>query len=208
MIFLLDHQNVHLSRFQQKIPEWSEITECDNLLHWSDILLWTEQRFPWGSDVNRDFSRASSQVIRSYWAHLWCSPSAGCNQSSGSLYKSAAVLLFRWLCVFRESTPSDGSVFSVWGETLECLRFLSIHFFPPWSVTFASPFMGQMFFLFIYHFDRISGWLWVLFPPPPLRHPGTSLLWPFCDLCSALLVSQPATPCPSTWQDSMKLRLV
>ena len=45
---------------------------------------------PRGPDVNRDVSRSRSLVIRSYWVHLWCSPSAGRNQSAGRLYKRAA----------------------------------------------------------------------------------------------------------------------
>ena len=46
---------------------------------------------PRDPDVNRDFSRSRSQVIRSCRVHLWCSPSAGCNQSSGRLDKEVAV---------------------------------------------------------------------------------------------------------------------
>lgn len=30
-------------------------------------------------------------------------------------------------------------------------------------------------------------------PPLPFRHQGTVTLWPFCELCTALLVSQPVT---------------
>lgn len=62
-------------------------------------------------------------------------------------------------------------------------------------LTPTSPFVfGVQSFFLIYHFDRISVQLWVLFPPPPFKHRGTSLLWAFCDLCRALLASQPATP--------------
>ena len=79
-----------------------------------------------GPDVKKDFSRGSSQVIRSYWAHLRCSPSAGCHQSAEGVY----IRVLQFSC-------SDGCVFS--GRRLhhltlcvfclrwksECLRFLS-----------------------------------------------------------------------------------
>ena len=73
-------------------------------------ILMDRSEIPRGPDVNRDVSRSRSQVIRSYWVHLWCSPSAGCNQSAGRLYKGWLQFpLLNKLCVFRESTPSAGS---------------------------------------------------------------------------------------------------
>ena len=137
-----------------------------------EVLMWTG-----------DFSRSRWQVIRSYWVHLWCSPSAGCNQSAGRWYQGAAALLLRWMCVFRESTPSVGSLCFLFGVKIwvECLRFLSfVQFlyilFPPLisDSYFTFGFWVQCF-LFVYHFDRFSGWWWVLFPLPPFRHQATTM---------------------------------
>ena len=90
-----------------------------------------------GPGVNWGLSRSRSQVIRSYWVHLWCSPSAGCNQSVGSLYNGAPVPLLRWLCVFRGvNTITRLSAFSVWGENLG--RVFEISFFWPGSVRSVS----------------------------------------------------------------------
>ena len=76
---------------------------------------WTDQRFPQGPDEKGGFLRSRWQVIRIYWVHLWCSPSAGCSQSAGRLNQGAAVLLLRLFCVFRESTPSVGSLQFLFG---------------------------------------------------------------------------------------------
>ena len=82
-------------------------------------------QIPSRSWCETDFSGSTSQVIRSCWVHLWCSPSAGCNQSAGRLYERAAAHLLRWSCVVRESTTSVGSlcfqfVVKIW---VECLSF-------------------------------------------------------------------------------------
>ena len=95
--------------------------------------------------TDQSFSRSRSQVIRIYWVHLCCSPSAGCSQSAGRFYQRAAVHLLRWSCVFRESTPSVGSLRFCLGETLswefEISFFgpVSTHLVSPWSLTPTSP---------------------------------------------------------------------
>lgn len=112
-----------------------------------------------------------SQVITSYQVHLWSSPSAAISQLGGF------IRVLQFLC-------SDGRVFSGsrhhhftlccfclgWKSVLSdwdlflLVSFLYILFFPLISdsnITFS--FWVQCFFL-VYRFDRISGWLWVLFP--------------------------------------------
>lgn len=111
---------------------------------------------PRGPDVNCDFLRFMSQVIRRYWMNLWCSPSAGCSQSDGRRYKVIAVHLLRWSCVFKESTPSVGSLISDSRFTFGCV----VHF--QWVA------VG-----FISHCHLLD-----------TKEPV--LLWPFYDLCSAL----------------------
>ena len=159
-------------------------------------------KFPQGPHVNRDLSRSRSQVIRSYWVHLWCSPSAGCTQWRWQTIKgvcsSPAQLV---VCVQRVGTISGLSAFSLFGWKSELSVFESF-FFRPVSIHFVCPPIRYSWYTFgfwvqcyllVYHFDRISKWRRVLFPPQPFRNQGTSLLWTLCDLCSALLASQPAT---------------
>ena len=45
-----------------------------------------DQRFPKVLMWTRDFSGSRSQVVRIHWVQLWCSPSAGCNQSAEGDY--------------------------------------------------------------------------------------------------------------------------
>ena len=122
-------------------------------------------QIPQGPDLKRDYSRSGLQVIRCYWVHLWWSPSAGCNQSSGSLYSGVVVPLFRWLCV---SGSQHISWLSVWGENMgwECLSFLSFgHFYTFCLALHQWLPLHLCFFLlfnvfFFNHFYRVSGGCW------------------------------------------------
>ena len=92
------------------LQSWQNVMRCQRF---TKVLMWT----------------GISQVIRIYWVHLCWSPSAGCSQSAGRFYQRAAVHLLRWSCVFRESTPSVGS-----------LRFVCVcdSFFVFWLVSTHS----------------------------------------------------------------------
>ena len=113
------------------------------LTHSAQHIVMDRSEIPQDPDVNRDFSWSSSQVIRSYWVHLWCSPSAGCVFSGNQHHQLG------------------------WVFKLSAFGPVAIHSLSPlWSATPTSPLVfGSDVFLFVYHFDRISGWLWVLFPP-------------------------------------------
>ena len=126
-------------------------------------------------DVNRDFSRSRSQVIRSYWVHLWCSPSAGCHQSAGRWYKGAAALLLRWLFVSGSRHHQlavcgfclgGKSGLSVWAFFFFFFGYFLYILIPPWSVTPAPPLIFGSSGFFVCSssiIDRISGWLWVFY---------------------------------------------
>ena len=139
----------------------------------------------------RDSERSwCEQGFLHYWVHLWC-----------SFTQLAAISQLGDDIKGLQFTCSDGCVFSGSRHNQLVLRFLftnlggmfEISFFWPVSLHFVPPdqclwlhlwFLGLVFFLLVYHFDRISGELWVLFPPPPFRHWGNSFLWPLCNLCS------------------------
>ena len=117
-------------------------------------------------DVNRDFSRSRSQVIRSYWVHLWCSPSAGCHQSAGRWYKGAAALLLRWLFVSGSRHHQlalcgfclgGKSGLSVWAFFFFSLAIFYTFWFPPdqWPLLHLW-FLGPMVFLFVLHLSLIE----------------------------------------------------
>ena len=127
----------------------------------------------WCPAVNRDFPRSASQVIRSYWKHLWCSRSAEWNQSAGSLYNGGELqfLLLSGLCAFREWIPPVGFLwFLLKSENLSwgCLSFVFVFLFF-WSVSIHFDqwlalhfwFLGPVL-LFISYFTK-----------------GTRLFWPF-----------------------------
>ena len=155
--------------------------------------LWTDQ----GPDVNLDF-RPRWQVIRSYWVHLWCSPSAGCNQSAGRLYEEVTVSLLSLFCVFRESTPPVGFLCSVWlklwVESLRSIYFFQfLHiFFPPINDSHFTFGFWVPCLLFVYLFDRISGWLCFI-PTATFRMARDQLVLTLLWFYSVLLVPQPAT---------------
>lgn len=99
----------------------------------------------------------------------------------------------RMVVCFRESTPSVGSLWFLFGWKNLCWVFLcELSFFlsfghflyiliPPWSVNPAPPliFGSNVFFFCLSVIDGISGWLWVFLPTPAFKHQGTSLLEPF-----------------------------
>lgn len=74
------------------------------------VLLWTE--------ISKDLShRSRSQVIWSYWLHLWPP-----QPTAGWLYERVAVPLLSWLWVSRESTLKVGPL----GFLFECNSELSL----------------------------------------------------------------------------------
>ena len=136
-------------------------------LIFSSFALRTDQRFP----KRLFWTEIQVTGIRRYWVQLWRSPSAGCNQSAGRLYKGGCSLcpvgfVFSGSqhhqlapCVFCLGRNSGLSVFE-------------ISFFWPVSTC--------------------------LFPPPHpslpvhfwfLETKGSVCFDPFCNLCFALLVS-------------------
>ena len=98
------------------------------------VMDWWE--IPQGPDLNRDFSRSRSQVIRSYCMHRWCFLSCLQSVSWEAMYITGWQFpLLRWSCV--SGSQHNQSTFCVWVKIrVECLRFLSFgHFlyilFPP-----------------------------------------------------------------------------
>ena len=116
------------------------------------------------------------------WLQFSCS--VGCVFSGSRHHQSA-------LCVFCLVWN-----LGVWVFEISFFWLVSIYFVSsPRSLTPASPF-GSSVFLFICHFDRISGWLWVLFPTAAFFfwHQGAITLRPFCDLCTATVSFPTCTP--------------
>ena len=103
---------------------WSAAMDRDQ--RFPKVLKWTES------------SRASLQVIRSYWAHLWCSPSADCTQTAGGLYEGVAVPLLSG-CV--SSGSQHNQLVLCFSENLsECVWvFFRTVCFSTCSVTSTSP---------------------------------------------------------------------
>ena len=136
----------------------------------------TDQRFPKGPDVDRDFSGSRSQVVQSCWVHLWCSPSGVCSQSAGRLHKEGAADG----CVFSGSRHHQSAlcVFCRGRVRLRFFFFLLASFctfcFSGSRFTFIW-FLGRTFFLFVN--QRVAA----CFIPTAtfFRHRRTSLLW-FC----------------------------
>ena len=150
---------------------------------------------------HRAFSRSRSQVVGSHWVQLWCS---GFNQSDGSLYEGVAVRLLCWLRVFRESTPSLGSLHFLFegrsglsvGDFISSGQFSYILFPPLFSDSqFTFGFSVHSFCLSIFLIESVGGC--VLFPPPPFRHRGTCLLWTFCDFTQCFVGFPACDPCLS-----------
>ena len=142
----------------------------------------------WCPAVNRDFPRSASQVIRSYWKHLWCSRSAECNQSAGSLYNGGELqfLPLSGLCDFREWIPSVGFLwFLLKSENLSwgCLSFGGF---------FCS--FGQFPYILMSDWHFTFGFWVQSFCSSVTLPRGPVCFDPFCDLCIALLVSQPDSP--------------
>ena len=107
---------------------WS--AAMDRNQRFSKVLMWAES------------SRASSQVITSYWVHQWCSPSADCNRKAGRLYKVVAVPLLSG-CV--SSGSQHNQLAFCLSENLSRVRLIFFCFFPDsfpqWFHLRSNPFV-------------------------------------------------------------------
>ena len=109
--------------------------------------------------------------IRCYWLHLWCSPSAGCSQSAGRLYKRDAVSSAQLVvCFQRVNTISWLSSFSV--------------FLPDQWLPLHLSFFGS-FLSFAYLIESVGGYGFYSHHDF-LDTKGPVCFDLFCNLCSAL----------------------
>ena len=124
-----------------------------------------------------------SQVIRSYWVHLWCSPSAGCNQWAGRFYQRAAVHVLSLTFASRESPPSVGSLCFLF-ETFLLASFHTFSF-PPLS--------SDAHFTFGFWLQVLLSGLLCFIPTPTfkMQRDQFSLIPPFFFMICAV-ISQPA----------------
>ena len=155
----------------------------------STVIDW-DQRFHWWSWCEQRFLRLQVTGHQKLLAAPVMCCLSWLQSASRGLHKETAVPLLSWSSVFREFTSSVGSLRFLfgWDSGLSFWFFFLLASF----YTFSFPSVKWLPLLLCHHFDRISGWLCVLFPSPPFRHQGTGSLWPFSWLCSALSVSHPA----------------
>ena len=99
--------------------------------------------------------------VAGHQEHLWCSPSADCNQSAERLHEvGGCEPLFSWLCVFRESTPSIGFLCFAFEIFLSAI-FYFILFPPLCPVTLTSPlvFGSNPFCLSFNFIESVGGYV-------------------------------------------------
>ena len=96
------------------------------------------------------------------------------------------------VCLQGVDTINWLSVFCIWNFSIGHFLFYFVSPTLSCNSHFTFGFWVQSF-LFVFQFYRISGWLCVLFPPPPLNSEGPVCFDLLCDLCRVFFVSQPVT---------------
>ena len=142
-----------------------------------------DQRFP---KVLLWAEISGSQVMRSYWVHLWCSPSADWNQSARRLYIIGGLYLpcsVGCLC--------SGSQHKIWSEWIFHILCFPRALCLPLHLCFLGPVL-----LSVNHSDRSVGGCAFYSHCHVSDTEGPLFSDPFCDFVQCFVNSQTRDPCP------------